>query len=202
MKKCFQVLFNRPLQLEDGVIYGVRVPYDEIRVKYLMDYAVEVLIGQWCFTQNHGGEIKDKTKWIDTNGSIYYSGVSTRLYSYTAALDTKTVFRIDEWWVDDDCDLKNDVEITDPTEYFHTRCVLQEEDYKTGRNGFLQVYQKLVARYQTQLSLAHLGMFKLDYEEQERMSIGAGKRKSGCPKLIRDEGVSVGKEEDYDELLP
>ena len=201
MKKCFQVLFNSPLQLEDGVLYGVRVPYDELRAKYLIDYAVEVLIGQSCFTQNHGGEIKDKTKWIDTNGSIYYSGVSTRLYSYTAALDTKTVFRIDEWGVDDNCDLENEVEITDQAEYFHTRCKQEEHDYKTGYNGWLQVYQKLVARYQTQLSLAHLGMFKLDYEEQERMSIEAGKRKRGCPKLIRDEGVSVGKEEDYDELL-
>ena len=201
MKKCFQVLFNSPLQLEDGVLYGVRVPYDEIRAKYLMDYAVEVLIGQSCFTQNHGGEIKDKTKWIDTNGSIYYSGVSTRLYSYTAALDTCTFFRIDEWWVDDNCDLENEVEITDQAEYFNTRCILEEQDYKTGYNGWLQVYQKLVARYQTQLSLAHLGMFKLDYEEQERMSIEAGNRKSGCPKLIRDEGVSVGKEEDCDELL-
>ena len=201
MKKCFQVLFNRPLQLEDGVLYGVRVPYDELRAKYLMDYAVEVLIGQSCFTQNHGGEIKDKTKWIDTNGSIYYSGVSTRLYSYTAALDTCTFFRIDEWWVDDNCDLENEEEITDQAEYFHTRRILEEQDYKTGYNGWLQVYQKLVARYQTQLSLAHLGMFKLDYEEQERMSIEAGKRKRGCPKLIRDEGVSVGKEEDYDELL-
>lgn len=200
MKKCFQVLFNSPLQLEDGVLYGVRVPYDEIRAKYLMDYAVEVLIGQWCFTQNHGGEIKDKTKWIDTNGSIYYTGVSTRLYAYTAALDTRTYFRIDEWWVDDNCDLENEVEITDQTEYFNTRCILDEQDYKTGYNGWLQVYQKLVARYQAQLSLAHLGMFKLDYDEQERMSIEAGNRNSGCPKLIRDEGVSVRKEDDYNEL--
>lgn len=190
------------MQLEDGVFYGVRVPYDELRAKYLMDYAVEVLIGQSCFIQNHGGKIKDKSKWIDTNGSIYYSGVSTRLYSYTAALDTCTFFRIDEWWVDDDCDLENDVEITDPTEYFHTRCVLQEEDYKTGRNGFLQVYQKLVARYQAQLSLAHLGMFKLDYEEQERMSIEAGKRKRGCPKLIEDEQVSIEIEDYSDRLSP
>lgn len=193
MKKCFQVLFNRPLPLGDGVFYGVRVPYDELRAKYLMDYAVEVLIGQWCFMQNHSGEIKDKTKWIDTNGSIYYSGVSTRLYSYTAALDTCTFFRIDEWWVDDNCDLENEEEITDQAEYFHTRCILDEQDYKTGYNGWLQVYQKLVARYRTQLSLAHLGMFKLDYEEQERMSIEAGKRR-GCPKLIGDEQVSVEKD--------
>ena len=182
MKKCFQVLFNRPLQLEDGVFYGVRVPYDELRAKYLMDYAVEVLIGQSCFTQNHGGEIKDKTKWIDTNGGTYYSGVSTRLYSYTAALDTCTFFRIDEWWVDDNCDLENEVEITDQAEYFNTRCILEEQDYKTGYNGWLQVYQKLLSRHQTQLSLAHLGMFKLDYDEQERMSIEAENRKKRMSK--------------------
>ena len=200
MKKSFQVLFNRPLQFEDAVLYGVRIPYDEDKAKRLTDYAAE-LIGQWCFTQNHGGKIEDFTKWIDINGKTYHSGISTRLYSYTAALDTCTFFRIDEWWVDDNCDLENEVEITDQAEYFNTRCILEEQDYKTGYNGWLQVYQKLVARYQTQLSLAHLGMFKLDYEEQERMSIEAGNRKSGCPKLIRDEGVSVGKEEDYDELL-
>ena len=174
MKKCFQVLFNRPLLSEDGVLYGVRVPYDETKAKRLMDYAVEWLIGQWCFTQNHGGKIEDFTKWIDINGKTYHSGISTRLYSYTAALATRTYFRIDEWLVDDNCDLENEEEITDQTEYFHTRCILEEQDYKTGYNGWLQVYQKLVARYQTQLSLAHLGMFKLDYEEQERMSNEAG----------------------------
>ena len=45
-------------------------------------------------------------------------------------------------------------------------------------------------------------MFKLDYDEQERMSIEAGNRKSGCPKLIRNESVSVGKEDDYDRISP
>ena len=61
------------------------------------------------------------------------------------------------------------MEITDPTEYFNTRCLLEEQDYKTGFNGWLQVYQKLVAKYQTltQLGHIHTGMFKLEYEEQE-----------------------------------
>lgn len=168
MKKCFQVLFNRPLLSEDGVLYGVRVPYDDTKAKCLMDYAVEWLIGQWCFTQKHEGKIEDITKWTDSNGNIYSSWADRRLYSYTAALATQTYFRIDEWWVDDDCDLENDVEITDPTEYFHARCVLQEEDYKTGRNGFLQVYQKLLSRYHTltQISPAHTDMI-LDYDDQE-----------------------------------
>lgn len=167
MKRVYQILFNRPLQYKDKVIYGVRVACDEGKAKRLMDYAVEI-IGQWCFTQKHGGKItEDFTEWVDANGDIYRSGLSTRLYSYTAALSTQTYFRIDEWRVDDDRDLLNEVEITDPNEYFNTRCVLEEDDYKTGYNGWLQVYQKLVAKYQTltQISSTHTGM--LDYDEQE-----------------------------------
>ena len=167
MKRCFQVLFNRPLQFEDGVIYGVRVACDESKAKRLMDYAVEI-IGQWCFTQKHGGEItEDFTKWVDANGNIYKSRSSRQLYAYTAALATQTYFRIDEWLVDYDRDLLNEVEITDPNEYFNTRCLLEEDDYKTGYNGWLQVYQKLLSRYNTltQICSTHTGM--LDYDEQE-----------------------------------
>ena len=122
--KIFQVLFNRPLQYEDRVIYGVRVACDEGKAKRLMDYAVEI-IGQWCFTQKHGGKItEDFTEWVDANCDIYRSGLSTRLYSYTAALSTQTYFRIDEWWVDDNnCDIESEVEITDPNEYFNIRCL-------------------------------------------------------------------------------
>ena len=170
MKKSFQVLFNRPLQFKDGVIYGVRVPYDKDKAKRLMDYAVE-LIGQWCFTQKHGGKItEDFAKWIDANGNIYGARASRQLYAYTAALATQTYFRIDEWWVDDECDLENDVKITDQNEYFNTRCLLEEQDYKTGCNGWLQVYQKLVAKYQTltQICSTHSDML-LDYDEQEML---------------------------------
>ena len=172
MKKSFQVLFNRPLQFEDGVLWGVRLPYDE-RSKYIIDYAVD-LIGQWCLTQNHGGKIEGISKWTDRNGNIYNLGVSTRLYSYTAALDTNTYFRIDKWWVYDNCDLENGVEITDNNEYFNALSLLMEQDFKTGYNGWLQVYQKMVSRYQTltQISPDHTGIL-LDYDEQEKMSIEA-----------------------------
>ena len=168
--KIFQVLFNRPLQYEDGVIYGVRVTCDKDKAKRLMDYAVE-LIGQWCFTQKHGGKItEDFTKWVDRDGNIYGSRSSRKLYAYTAALATQTYFRIDEWMVDDNSDIENEVEITAPNEYFNTRCLLQEQDYKTGYNGWLQVYQKLVSRYQTltQISSTHTDML-LDYDEQEML---------------------------------
>ena len=168
MKRVHQVLFSRPLQYEDGVIYGVRIACDEGKAKRLMDYAVE-LVGHWCFTQKHGGKItEDYTKWVDANGNTYRSGLSTRLYSYTAALATQTYFRIDEWMVDDNCDLDNEVQITDQTEYFNTRCLLEEQDYKTGYNGWLQVYQKLLSRYQTltRSSLDHNDKF-LDFDEQE-----------------------------------
>ena len=166
----FQVLFSRPLQFEDKVIYGVRVPYDEAKSKHLMEYATEWLISRWCFTQKHGGKIEDKTKWIDRDGYIYNSWASRRLYSYAAALATQTYFRIDEWWVDDECDLEHDLEITDQTEYFNTRCILEEQDYKTGYNGWLQVYQRLLSRYQTltQICSTHSDML-LDYDEQEML---------------------------------
>ena len=194
MKMSFQVLFNRPLQYEDEVLYGVRVPYDKVKAKRLMDYAVE-LIGQWCFTQKHGGKItEDFTKWIDVNGNIYGSRSSRQLYAYTAALATQTYFRINEWWVDDECDLDNDVEITDQNAYFNTRCLLEEQDYKTGYNGFLQVYQKLVARYHTltQISSAHTDMDKLDYDDQEDAV--------WMSKIFIDEECIVDNEGDLDEL--
>ena len=169
MKKSFQVLFSRPLQFEDGVLYGFRVPCDKEKAKHLMEYAVEWLIGKWCFEQKHGGKVENINKWIDASGDIYSSWGSTRLYSYTAALATQTYFRIDEWMVDDNCNLENGVEITDPTEYFNTRCLLEEQDYKTGCNGWLQIYQKLVSKYHTltQLGHIHTGMFSLNYDEQD-----------------------------------
>ena len=193
MKKCFQVLFNRPLQFEDGVLYGVRVPYDKVKAKRLMEFATEWFISRWCFTQKHGGKIEDKTKWIDRDGYIYKSWSSRQLYAYTAALATQTYFRIDEWWVDDECDLQNDVEITDPTEYFSTRCLLEEQDYKTGYNGWLQVYQKLVSRYHTltQISSTHTGML-LDYDEQESME--------WMSEILENEEFRIEEEGDLDEL--
>ena len=170
MKRVYQILFNRPLQFEDKVIYGVRVPYDKDKAKHLTEYAVEWLIAKWCFTQKHGGKIEDFNKWIDRDGNIYGSCVSRQLYAYTAALATQTYVRIDEWRVDDDCELKDDVEITGQNEYFNTRCILEEDDYKTGYNGWLQVYQKLLSRYHTltQLAPSHTDML-LDYDEQEML---------------------------------
>ena len=193
MKRVYQILFNRPLQYEDKVIYGVRVACDEGKAKRLMDYAVDI-IGQWCFTQKHGGKItEDFTEWVDANGDIYRSGLSTRLYSYTAALSTQTYFRIDEWRVDDGRVLLNEVEITDPNEYFNTRCILEEDDYKTGYNGWLQVYQKLVSRYHTltQISSTHTGML-LNYDDQEDML--------WMSNIFADEEFSIEEEAELDEL--
>jgi hypothetical protein len=166
MKRCFQVLFNHPLDYEDGVIYGFRVPCDD-KAQYIIDYAVEELIGKWCFQQKHGGELKGRSMWIDKNGKIYYSGKAIELYSYTAALNTRTYFRVDEYWVDDDYDLW-DAMITDPLDYFNARCLMEDQDYKTGYNGWLQVYQKLFKRFQRQLDVANEGLDKLDYDEQEK----------------------------------
>ena len=60
------------------------------------------------------------------------------------------------------------MKITDQNEYFNTRCILEEQDYKTGYNGWLQIYQRLLSRYNTLTLLCptHNEM-QLDYEEQE-----------------------------------
>ncbi|MBR5574661.1 MAG: hypothetical protein IKW35_09265 [Paludibacteraceae bacterium] len=171
MKKCFQVLFNKPLEFEDGVIYGFRIPCDEL-AKYIVDFAVEEIIGKWCFLNRHSGMIDEltKSKWIDRNGRIYYSGDATELYSYIAALDTHTYFRIDEYWVEDDYDLRG-AYITDSKEYFYLRCLMEDQDYKSGYNGWLQVYQKLFSRYQRLLGVADARHDILDYEEQEKAKL-------------------------------
>ena len=165
MKKCLQLLFNHPLEYEDGVVYGFRIPFDDKR-GYIFDYAVEEMIGKWCFVQRHKGKIEDISKWTDQKGRIYHSGVGTRLYSYTAALDTKTFFRIDEYWVDDDYDL-GDAKITNANDYFNLRCEMEGQDYRTGCNGWLQSYQKVFSRYQRQLCVSDNGIVKLDFDDQE-----------------------------------
>ena len=179
MKKCYQVLFNKPLEFEDGVIYGFRIPCDEL-AKYIVDFAVEEVIAKWCFLNRHNGMIDEemKSKWIDKNGKIYYSGKAIELYSYAAALNTRTYFRVDEYWVDDKYNLL-DAMITDPLDYFNARCEMEDEDYKTGYNGWLQIYQKLLKRFQRLLDVANEGLDKLDYDEQEKAN-------RGCPKISRN----------------
>jgi hypothetical protein len=58
--------------------------------------------------------------------------------------------------------------ITDPLDYFNARCEMEDEDYKTGYNGWLQIYQKLLRRFQRLLDVANEGLDKLDYDEQEK----------------------------------
>jgi hypothetical protein len=48
---------------------------------------------------------------------------------------------------------------------------MQDQDFKTGYNGWLQVYQKLFSRYQRLLGLADAGRDILDYEEQEKTKL-------------------------------
>ncbi len=188
MKKVYQVLFNKPLQFDDEVIYGFRVPSDD-RALYLMNYCIEEVIGKWCF-QKQGGKIEDKTKWIDMSGRVYRSGAATRLYSYTAALNTNTYYRIDEYWVDDDYDLEN-AKISEQ-DYFNLRCEMEGQDYRTGYNGWLQVYQKVFSRYQRQLCAANQGLVKLDYDGQEDAV--------WMSQILVDEGHSVENEDYWDEL--
>lgn len=184
MKKCFQVLFNRPLQFEDEVIYGFRVPCDE-RALRLANYCVEEVIGKWCFLTKHGGKIQDKTKWVDMSGRVYRSGAATRLYSYTAALNTNTYYRIDEYWVDDDYNLE-DAKITEQ-DWFNLRCEMEGQDYRTGYNGWLQSYQKVFSRYQRQLCASDNGIAKLDFVDLEKFQDVQNTRKMrGIERIKKD----------------
>jgi hypothetical protein len=126
--------------------------------------------------------------WIDKSGKIYYSGKAIELYSYTAALNTRTYFRVDEYWVDDNYNLW-DAMITDPLDYFNARCEMEDQDYKTGYNGWLQIYQKLLKRYQRRLDFANEGLKILDYDEQEKAA-------KWMSKINRNKACSV-KKEDY-----
>ena len=45
---------------------------------------------------------------------------------------------------------------------------MEDEDYKTGYNGWLQVYQKLFKQFHRLLDVDDKGQDKLDYDEQER----------------------------------
>ena len=105
------------------------------------------------------------------SGRVYRSGAATRLYSYTAALNTNTYFRVDEYWVEDDYDL-TDAKITEQ-DYFNLRCEMEGDDYRTGYNGWLQSYQKVYSRYQRQLCVSDNAIIKLDFYDLEESL--------GCP---------------------
>ena len=87
MKKCYQVLFNKPLEFEDGVIYGFRIPCDEL-AKYIVDFAVEEVIAKWCFLNRHNGLIDEETKskWIDKNIVLLLYQSSRFSHSYLSIL--------------------------------------------------------------------------------------------------------------------
>lgn len=51
----------------------------------------------------------------------------------SAAINTNTYFRIDEYWIEDDYDL-TDAKITEQ-DYFNLRCEMEGDDYRTGGRG-------------------------------------------------------------------
>ena len=198
----YQILFNRPLQkTKDEYIYGFRLKVREnFTEKRLLRYIVEAIFGKCLFEMKHEGlfEGENDEIWIDKEGNEYngYS-IQTRLYSYDATVANMMNYRCDLIYV---CENNEHYWITDPDEYFKEKAKMDEDDHKLGKNQWMENYYRIRGRWKM-LSTATVNRSEnLDYEIQELIKEEWCDVKCGCPTLIRDEGYSVEKEDDSDEL--
>lgn len=186
---CYQVLFNKPLCMsEDKYIYGFRMKEDELRKtfseKLLLRYIVEGIFGKCLFETLHGGSFKgDLHKiWIDREGYEYKEGsVQTRLYSYDATVVEKMNYRYDLVYVEEG----EDYWITEPTEYFEQRAMMDEEDHKQGKNQWMENYLRIKSRREVLSNIIVKSSENLDFQTQE---------------LIKEEWLEVNRYENMDVL--
>ena len=198
-----QILFNKPLLMtKDKCIYGFRMKVSEhFSKKRLLRYIVEAIFGKCLFQEIHDGDFEgeDDEIWIDKEGNAYNGyGVQTRLYSYDATVENMMNYRCD--LVSAPSDREEHYWITDPDEYFKEKAKWDEGDHKQGKNQWMENYYRIRARWKM-LSTATMNRSEnLDYDIQELIKEEWRDVKCGCPTLIRDEGYSVEKEDDLDEL--
>ena len=201
----YQILFNRPLQkTKDEYIYGFRLKVREnFTEKRLLRYIVEAIFGKCLFQEIHDGsfEGEDDEIWIDKEGNAYNGyGVQTRLYSYDASVENMMNYRCDLIYAPSEGKNEEHYWITDPHEYFKEKAKWDEDDHKQGKNQWMENYYRIRARWKM-LSTATVNRSEnLDYDIQELIKEEWRDVKCGCPTLIRDEGYSVEKEDDLDEL--
>ena len=201
----YQILFNRPLQkTKDEYIYGFRLKVREnFTEKRLLRYIVEAIFGKCLFQEIHDGsfEGEDDEIWIDKEGNAYNGyGVQTRLYSYDASVENMMNYRCDLIYAPSEGKNEEHYWITDPHEYFKEKAKWDEDDHKQGKNQWMENYYRIRARWKM-LSTATMNRSEnLDYDIQELIKEEWRDVKCGCPTLIRDEGYSVEKEDDLDEL--
>ena len=200
-----QILFNKPLLMtKDKYIYGFRMKVSEhFSKKRLLRYVVEAIFGKCLFEMKHEGSFEGENDeiWIDKEGNGYngYS-IQTRLYSYDATVENMMNYRCD--LVSAPSEGKNEEHywITDPNEYFKEKAKMDEDDHKLGKNQWMENYYRIRGRWKM-LSTATVNRSdNLDYDIQELIKEEWRDVKCGCPNLIRDEGYSVEKEDDLDEL--
>ena len=201
----YQILFNRPLQkTKDEYIYGFRLKVREnFTEKRLLRYIVEAIFGKCLFQEIHDGsfEGEDDEIWIDKEGNEYdgYS-IQTRLYSYDASVENMMNYRCDLIYAPSEGKNEEHYWITDPHEYFKEKAKWDEDDHKQGKNQWMENYYRIRARWKM-LSTATMNRSEnLDYDIQELIKEEWRDVKCGCHTLIRDEGYSVEKEDDLDEL--
>ena len=201
----YQILFNRPLLMtKDKYIYGFRMKVSEhFSKKRLLRYVVEAIFGKCLFEMKHDGsfEGEDDEIWIDKEGNAYNGyGVQTRLYSYDASVENMMNYRCDLIYAPSEGKNEEHYWITDPHEYFKEKAKMDEDDHKLGKNQWMENYYRIRGRWKM-LSTATVNRSEnLDYDIQELIKEEWRDVKCGCPTLIRDEGYSVEKEDDLDEL--
>ena len=201
----YQILFNRPLQkTKDEYIYGFRLKVNEnFSEKRLLRYIVEAIFGKCLFQEIHDGsfEGEDDEIWIDKEGNEYNGyGVQTRLYSYDATVANMMNYRCDLIYAPCGNNEGENYWISDSNEYFKEKAKMDEDDHKLGKNQWMENYYRIRGRWKM-LSTATVNRSEnLDYDIQELIKEEWRDVKCGCPTLIRDEGYSVEKEDDLDEL--
>ena len=198
---CYQVLFNKPLRMtKDKYIYGFRMKVSEhFSEKRLLRYIVEAIFGKCLFKMIHDGNFEGENDkiWIDKEGNEYNGyGVQTRLYSYDATVENMMNYRCDSVYVEEG----EDYWITDLQDYFDWKAKMDADDHKQGKNQWLENYLRIKSRREVLSYITVKSSENLDYDIQEFIKAEWSDAKIGCPKLVRDEGVSVEKEDGLDEL--
>ena len=201
----YQILFNRPLQkTKDEYIYGFRLKVREnFTEKRLLRYIVEAIFGKCLFQEIHDGsfEGEDDEIWIDKEGNEYNAySIQTRLYSYDASVENMMNYRCDLIYAPSEGKNEEHYWITDPHEYFKEKAKWDEDDHKQGKNQWMENYYRIRARWKMLSTTTMNRSENLDYDIQELIKEEWRDVKCGCPTLIRDEGYSVEKEDDLDEL--
>ena len=185
---------------KDKYIYGFRMKVSEhFSEKRLLRYIVEAIFGKCLFKMIHDGNFEGENDkiWIDKEGNEYNGyGVQTRLYSYDATVENMMNYRCDSVYVEEG----EDYWITDLQDYFDWKAKMDADDHKQGKNQWLENYLRIKSRREVLSYITVKSSENLDYDIQELIKAEWSDAKIGCPKLVRNEGVSVEKEGSLDEL--